>query len=181
MTGIKYLSWMLYDLKNCLSIFYFKIFHFPFPSILIISYLSTALVLVLPRWLKNAIRQILFSFLAHQIWSTSIIHLCSLLYIMLLNSINISPHIIQRWIYQSKMYWSSPPSSWSRIQVTVSPIAASRTFRSCDFSSHQGGRTWQPFVGGKNGHENFRQTRIHNVRDKCVVFARNCKFANLTQ
>ena len=34
------------------------------------------------------------------------------------------------------MYWSSPPSSWSRIQVTVSPIAASRTFRSCDCSSH---------------------------------------------
>ena len=31
----------------------------------------------------------------------------------------------------------------------------------------------QPFVGGKNGHENFR--------DKCVVFAHNCKFANLTQ
>ena len=44
-----------------------------------------------------------------------------------------------------------------------------------------GGRTWQPFVGGKNGHENFRQARIYNVRDKCVVFTRNCKFANLTQ
>ena len=25
----------------------------------------------------------------------------------------------------------------------------------------QGGRTWQPFVGGKNGHENFRQARIY--------------------
>ena len=62
----------------------------PFPSILIISYLSTALVLVLPCWLKNAIRQILFSFLAHQILSTSIIHLCSHLYIMLLNRINFS-------------------------------------------------------------------------------------------
>ena len=45
----------------------------------------------------------------------------------------------------------------------------------------QGGRTWQPFVGGKNGHENFRQGRIYNFRDKCVVFARNCKFANLIQ
>ena len=45
----------------------------------------------------------------------------------------------------------------------------------------QGGRTWQPFVGGKNGHENFRQARIYNFRDKCVVFARNRKFANLTQ
>ena len=39
----------------------------------------------------------------------------------------------------------------------------------------QGGRTWQPFVGGKNGHENFRQVRIYNFCDKCVVFA------NLTQ
>ena len=45
----------------------------------------------------------------------------------------------------------------------------------------QGGRTWQPFVGGKNGHENFRQARIYNFRDKCVTFVRNRKFANLTQ
>ena len=45
----------------------------------------------------------------------------------------------------------------------------------------QGGRSWQPFVGGKNGQTNFRQTRIYHFRDKCVVFARNCKFANLTQ
>ena len=41
---------------------------------------------------------------------------------------------------------------------------------------NQGGRTWQPFVGGKNGNENFRQARIYNFRDKCVVFARNKKF-----
>ena len=45
----------------------------------------------------------------------------------------------------------------------------------------QGGRTWQPFVGGKNGHENFRQARFYNFCDKCVVFARIRKFANLTQ
>ena len=45
----------------------------------------------------------------------------------------------------------------------------------------QGGRTWQPFIGDKNGHENFRQARIYNFRDKCVAFARNHKFANLTQ
>ena len=45
----------------------------------------------------------------------------------------------------------------------------------------QGGRTWQPFVGRKNDNENFRQARIHNFRDKGVVFARNRKFANLTQ
>ena len=44
----------------------------------------------------------------------------------------------------------------------------------------QGGRTWQPFVGGKNGHENFRQARIYNFCDKCVIFACNRKFANLT-
>ena len=49
------------------------------------------------------------------------------------------------------------------------------------FCCHQGGRTWQPFVGSKNGDENFRQARIHNFRDKCVVFVRNCKFANFTK
>ena len=45
----------------------------------------------------------------------------------------------------------------------------------------QGGRTWQPFVGGKNDHANFTQERIYNFRDKCVVFVHNRKFANLTQ
>ena len=45
----------------------------------------------------------------------------------------------------------------------------------------QGGRTWQPFVGSKNGTENFRKARIYNFRIKCVVFARNRKFAKLTQ
>ena len=45
----------------------------------------------------------------------------------------------------------------------------------------QGGRSWQPFVGGKNGQTNFRQTRIYHFRDKCVVFVPNCKFANLNQ
>ena len=44
-----------------------------------------------------------------------------------------------------------------------------------------GDRTWQPFVGDKNGHENFCQARIYNFRDKCVVFARKRKFANLTK
>ena len=48
-------------------------------------------------------------------------------------------------------------------------------------TGYQGGRTWQPFVGSKNGNENFRQTRIYNFRVKCVVFARNRKFAKLTQ
>ena len=44
----------------------------------------------------------------------------------------------------------------------------------------QGGRTWQPFVGGKNGQANFRQAN-YNFRDKCIVFARNCKVANVIQ
>ena len=44
----------------------------------------------------------------------------------------------------------------------------------------QGGRIWQPFGGGKNGHESFRQARIYNFCDQCVVFACNHKFANLT-
>ena len=48
-------------------------------------------------------------------------------------------------------------------------------------ASHQGGRTWQAFGGGKNGHETFRQARIYNCHDKCVVLARNLKFSNLTQ
>ena len=45
---------------------------------------------------------------------------------------------------------------------------------------YQGGRTWQPFAGGKDGPENFRQAHIYNFCDKCVVFARLqsqiCKF-----
>ena len=45
----------------------------------------------------------------------------------------------------------------------------------------QGGRTWEAFGGGKNGHETFRQARIYNFRDKCVVFAGNLKFSNLIQ
>ena len=42
----------------------------------------------------------------------------------------------------------------------------------------QGGRTWQPFVGSKNGNENIRQVRVYNFRVKCVAFARNRKFTN---
>ena len=49
------------------------------------------------------------------------------------------------------------------------------------FSNKQGCRTLQPFVGDKNGHENFRQAHNYNFLDKCIVFARNRKFANLTQ
>ena len=52
----------------------------------------------------------------------------------------------------------------------------------CELSTlYQGGKTWQAFGGGKNGHETFRQARIYNFCEKCVVFARNLKFSNLTQ
>ena len=44
----------------------------------------------------------------------------------------------------------------------------------------QGGRTWQPFVGSENGNKNFRQARFYNFRVKCIVFARNRKFAIYT-
>ena len=50
-----------------------------------------------------------------------------------------------------------------------------------NLTGNQGGRTWQPFVGRKNGNENFRQAHIYNFCVKCVVFARNHKFAKLTQ
>ena len=45
----------------------------------------------------------------------------------------------------------------------------------------QGSRSWEPFGEGKNGHRNFRQVRIYYFRDKCVVLAHNCKFANQNQ
>ena len=43
---------------------------------------------------------------------------------------------------------------------------------------------WQNFAAFRREqkwHENFRQARIYNFRVKCVVFARNRKFAKLTQ
>ena len=49
------------------------------------------------------------------------------------------------------------------------------------YTNPPGGRNWQPFVESKNGHENFRQTRIYYFRDKGIVFACNCKYANFTQ
>ena len=61
---------------------------------------------------------------------------------------------------------------------------SSFAFSNYDFFAltwQQGGRTWQPIVGSKNCNENFRQARCYNFRVKCVAFARNHKFANLTQ
>ena len=43
---------------------------------------------------------------------------------------------------------------------------------------------WQKLAAlgeGINDHKKFRQARVHYFDDKCVVFARNCKFAHLTQ
>ena len=60
-------------------------------------------------------------------------------------------------------------------------IQGTTSFANNHIMSIQGSRTWQPFVGSKNGNENFRQTHIYNFRVKCVVFARNRKFAKLTQ
>ena len=86
------------------------------------------------------------------------------------------------------------PASWeSGVDVTVHQVRQARQQhteeedgdgKDCDdddYGDGQGGRTWQAFGGGKNGHETFRQARIYNFHDKCVVFARNLKFANLTQ
>ena len=64
---------------------------------------------------------------------------------------------------------------WQFVVVLVLLLGTVRS----EFS--QGGRTRQAFGGGKNGHETFRQARIYNFRDKCVVFARNLKFSNVTQ
>ena len=57
--------------------------------------------------------------------------------------------------------------------------AKSSYHRDFDFEHQQGGRSWQPFGEGKSVHEDFRQAHVCYVRDKCVVFARNCKFASL--
>ena len=53
----------------------------------------------------------------------------------------------------------------------------SRTCLAQEFGLVQGGRSWQ----GKNGHKSFCLAYICYFRDKCVVFARNCKFANLIE
>ena len=66
---------------------------------------------------------------------------------------------------------------WSHVRLCSHKALRRERCSNCQ----QGGRTWQPFVGGRNGHENFRQARIYNFRDKCDVFARNRKFAKLTQ
>ena len=69
---------------------------------------------------------------------------------------------------------------WLLALMTMLMVILKLFIRLKHLISEQGGRTWQPFVGGKNGHENFRQAHIYKFRDKCVVFARKRKFAKLT-
>ena len=45
-------------------------------------------------------------------------------------------------------------------QRYAQPKIVSKISRKC-LKVVQGGRAWQPFVGGKNGHEYFRQARIY--------------------
>jgi len=49
----------------------------------------------------------------------------------------------------------------------------------CTFG--QGGRSWQPFSDSNNCQTNFRLSRVRYFRDKCIVFAHNCKLTNLIQ
>ena len=49
------------------------------------------------------------------------------------------------------------------------------------FCFRPGSQKLAAFGEGKNGHKNFHQVRICYFCDKCVVFVRNCKCANLTQ
>ena len=76
------------------------------------------------------------------------------------------------------MNMTEDTSSW---QSAASAAEECQYLNRIYYKEDQGGRTWQAFGGGKNGQETFRQARIYNFRDKCVVFARNRKFANLTQ
>ena len=78
-----------------------------------------------------------------------------------------------------------PEKSRELMQINFARELALQAFYESEgtegLSYYQGGRTWQPFVGSKNGNANFRQARIYNECVKCVVFARNRKFAKLTQ
>ena len=67
-----------------------------------------------------------------------------------------------------------PERFLTQIQIQIHVMVKSN-------NRQQGGRTWQTFVGSKNGNENFRQARIYNFRVKCVLFARNRKCAKLNQ
>ena len=99
----------------------------------------------------------------------------------LFSSSNPSLKIRPSGLFLSRLL-ATPSSSFSNPQHSHHHLKSSDTNPHHHHHDHsQGGRTWQPFVGSKNGNENFRQARIYNFRVKCVVFARNRKFAKLTQ
>ena len=79
----------------------------------------------------------------------------------------------------SKLWLASGTEGDQTLTLPVAPFF--KVWGKFIYNRCQGGRTWQPFVRSKNGNENFRQTRSYNFRVKCVVFARNRKFAKLTQ
>ena len=68
------------------------------------------------------------------------------------------------WVLESKFLW---PGNLLLDVVPLLDVVDADSGRLCSFVHdphfdlyhyycHQGGRTWQPFVKGKNGHENFR-------------------------
>ena len=71
-------------------------------------------------------------------------------------------------------------SEKEQVLTSLEKLPSLTTSNKCS-TQNQGGRAWQPFVRGKNGHENFHQARIYNFRVKCVAFACNRKFAKLTE
>ena len=49
----------------------------------------------------------------------------------------------------------------NKVQIQVVVLVIFLILTICEkLPSEQGGRSWQPFVGSKNGHKNFRQARI---------------------
>ena len=94
----------------------------------------------------------------------------------------LSFHILQRriWIMFTWTFWS-PSCRSSRSDNLMTILFLLFFLEKKKLPSSQGCRSWQPFGEGKNGHQIFPQARIYYFHDKCVVFARNCKFANLNQ
>ena len=83
--------------------------------------------------------------------------------------------------YDGERNFSNPSKNFKAKEVRSDSLSAYNTLdgelMELIESSYeeQGGRSWQPFVEGKNGPENLRQMRIYYFFNKCIVFARNCK------
>lgn len=55
----------------------------------------------------------------------------------------------------------------NEVQIQVDVFVIFFILTICEkLPSEQGGRSWQPFNEGKNGHQSFRQSRICYFRDK---------------